>query len=69
MVERNRKKDGTIVNTVDTITDLGTLVIIDDPAEEDEIDTMKSKCWTCDVTALTSVLRNGHWGGGEGRQV
>ena len=43
MVERGRKKDGTIVNTVDTITDLGTLVIIDDPNEEDDIDTMKSE--------------------------
>lgn len=43
MVERGRKKDGTIVSTVDTITDLGTLVIIDDPNEDDEIDTMKSR--------------------------
>lgn len=45
MVERHhRKKDGTIVSAVDTITDLGTLVIIDDPGEEDEMDTMKSGC-------------------------
>jgi hypothetical protein len=44
MVERHRKKDGTIVSSVDTITDLGTLVIIDDPGEEDEMDTMKSGC-------------------------
>lgn len=42
MVERSRKKDGTIVASVDTITDLGTLVIINDP-EEDDIDTMKSR--------------------------
>lgn len=42
MVQRNRKKDGTIVNTEATITDLGTLVIID--PEEDELDTMKSRC-------------------------
>ena len=44
MVERSRKKDGTIVNTEATITDLGTLVIIDDPEDDDEMDTMKSGC-------------------------
>lgn len=44
MVQRSRKKDGTIVNTEATITDLGTLVIIDDPEEEDEMDTMKRGC-------------------------
>ena len=47
MVERSRKKDSTIVNTEGTITDLGTLVIIDDPQEEDEMDTMKSGCGLC----------------------
>ena len=43
MVQRSRKKEGTIVSE-DTITDLGTLVIIDDPGDEDEMDTMKSGC-------------------------
>ncbi len=56
MVQRSRKKDGTIVNTEATITDLGTLVIIDDP-EEDEMDTMKRGCGPkypapCDVTVV-----------------
>lgn len=39
-MQQKIKKDGTIV---DTITDLGTLVIVDD-MEDDEMDTMKSKC-------------------------
>lgn len=57
MVQRSRKKDGTIVNTEATITDLGTLVIIDDPEEEDEMDTMKRGCGPkcpapCNVTVL-----------------
>lgn len=48
MIERNKKKDNTIVNPEDTITDLGTLVIIDDPEDEDEeMDTMKSKWDWC----------------------
>lgn len=41
MVERSRKKDGTIMSTENTITDLGTLVIIHDDPEDDEMDTMK----------------------------
>ncbi len=44
MVQRSRKKDGTIVNNEATITDLGTLVIIDDPGADEEMDTMKSRC-------------------------
>ena len=44
MVQQNRKKDSTIVNTEGTITDLGTLVIIDDAEDaDDDMDTMKSK--------------------------
>ena len=37
-----KKKDGTMVVTEDTITNLGTLVIIDDDQDlEDDMDTMK----------------------------
>ena len=40
-----KKKDDTMVTTEDTITNLGTLVIIDDADDmEDEMDTMKRGC-------------------------
>lgn len=47
-----KKKDDTMVTTEDTITNLGTLVIIDDAGDmEDEMDTMKREIdgvgWRC----------------------
>lgn len=73
MVQRSRKKDGTIVNTEATITDLGTLVIIDDAEEEDEMDTMKSESPASQSSLIaftgSHLHRNGHWCGGKGLQV
>lgn len=47
MVQREggggRKKNNAMMSTEDTITNLGTLVIIDDPEDlDDDMDTMKS---------------------------
>jgi len=42
MQRGGKKKDSTMVATEDTITNLGTLVIIDDAQDlEDDMDTMK----------------------------
>ena len=57
MVQQNRKKDGTIINNEATITDLGTLVIIDDPEpEDDDMDTMKSERILPPCGALSQFL-------------
>ncbi len=52
-----KKKDGTMITTEDTITNLGTLVIIDDAEDiEEEMDTMKRQQYRSGYSAKNQML-------------